>query len=162
MATPNKLLTARNCSYVLQNPLPNSNTAIKSKLQTRVHFLPNRSARTPKIRAPRDRNRSVRVILVVMALVSLPNVSDRCLAERETEKKLGSALVDVLLLTYSYPSIVHASQPEKNMSHPKPLTIPSSLKGFFVTLSSTAGVCQVGIIALKKDLFPRFECHVSS
>jgi len=55
------------------------------------------------MRAPRDRNRRVSVIEVVIALVSLPNCSPRCLADRETEKKLGSAFsltVDLLVAVH--------------------------------------------------------------
>lgn len=98
---------------------------------------------------------------VVIALVSLPNAWPSLLAESDTEKKLVSAFL-LQLWTHSYPSMVQANQPEKNISHPKPLTMPRSLKGFLVTFASTGGVCQVGIIALKNDLFPRLECHVAS
>ena len=109
---------------------------------------------------------------VVMALVSTPNCAPRRLAVSETLKK-------------SYPSIVHASQPyhrdlaiehyrldqpdqemvltEKNINQAKGDTIPKSLNGFFVIFSSpSGGVCQVGIIARKIDLLPRFACQRAS
>jgi hypothetical protein len=95
---------------------------------------------------------------VVIALVSLPNCSPRSLALKDTLKKLKSQLtsLDSGKWTHSYPSIVHASHPEKNINHAKGLTIASSLNGFFVTFSSPAGgVCQVGIMALKNDLLFR-------
>jgi hypothetical protein len=79
-------LTAKNWLYVLQNPEPSSNTAMSNKLPTRVHFRPNRSARTPKINAPTERNSKVRVMAVVTCLVSTWNCSARSLTVRETQK----------------------------------------------------------------------------
>jgi hypothetical protein len=67
--------------------------AIKSKLMTRVHFLPNRSAATPKMTAPTDRKRSVRVMAVVMAVVFFPNCTPSLLAVRLTLKYYSHARI---------------------------------------------------------------------
>ena len=72
---------------MLQNPDPSSNTAIRIKLQTKVHFLPNRSARTPKSNAPRDRKSSVRVIAVVIAF-----------HQHDTGAKLSQSLITHLCI----------------------------------------------------------------
>ena len=98
MAIPNKDLTARNCEKVLQNPEASSKTQIRTKLPTKVHFRPNRSARAPKMRAPSDRKRRVRVMAVVIWGVVTPKAMVSRDAVRETAKK-------------SYPSQVQAHQP---------------------------------------------------
>ena len=81
IAIPNNDLTAKNCWYVLQNDDPSSNMAINNRLMTNVHFLPYRSAATPKMTAPTDRKRRVRVMAVVISVELLPNCTERRLAE---------------------------------------------------------------------------------
>lgn len=61
--------------------------AMRIRLQTRVHFRPNRSASTPKMRAPRDRKSRVRVMAVVMCLVLVWNCSASRETVRDTAKK---------------------------------------------------------------------------
>lgn len=51
------------------------------------HFLPYKSAATPKSVEPIDRNISTKVIPQVISAVVLPNVSDRSVTVRETLKK---------------------------------------------------------------------------
>lgn len=87
IAIPNNALTAKNCSYVLQNPVPSSSTINSALLTMNGHLRPYRSAANPKMILPTDRNMSTRVIPQVISAFVLPNVSARFSTVSETVKK---------------------------------------------------------------------------
>lgn len=86
MAIPNNDRTARNWEKVLTKPDANSKTQMRMRLHTRVHLRPNRSANTPKMTAPRERNKRVRVMEVVICGAVTLNASVRGVMVRGTAK----------------------------------------------------------------------------
>lgn len=61
MAMPKIARTARNSENVFTNPVLKEKMPMRHKLTTSVHLRPNRSARIPKMTAPRERKRRVKV-----------------------------------------------------------------------------------------------------
>ena len=77
---------------------------MQARLRTRGHFLPKRSERTPKVNAPTDLKRRVRVIEVVIlcvfpAVTAPKNVTESRLTASETVKKSFQDKIEVAALS---------------------------------------------------------------
>ena len=148
MAIPYRARTARNCLYVLQNPVPSSSAMKRTLLMMKGHFRPQRSAAIPVrtlISICSPARRCTRVIsrrLKNQEIGSIPNttlptdlnISTKVMPQVIWEFSLSNCFASCSTVNEtvkkSNASQVQPAKPTRKNIHCWNLSIASSLSGF--------------------------------